>query len=135
LQRGKDASVSGMADGKRMESYDTFDLWAADQTAKHRKISNALRRLVQKTAPSLTESVKWGNGCWVGKKFPVAYLHAEADHLQFGFFGGAGLADPKKLLKGNGKFVRHIKVRTVEDIDAAAFSRLIRQAVKSERVR
>jgi hypothetical protein len=123
-----------MADGNRMKSYDTFDLWAADQSAKHRKIAAALRKLVQKTAPTLSEAVKWGNGCWVGKKYPVAYLHAEEDHLQFGFFGGAGLADPKELLVGSGKFVRHIKVRSLDDIDSAAFSQLIRQAVKSQRV-
>lgn len=117
---------------RKMKKYETFALWAADQLPKHKRIIGALRKLVKKTAPKLTESVKWGNGCWLGKEWPVIFLHAEPDHLQFGFFGGAGLTDPKGLLNGKGSHVRHIKVRSLGDIDEAAFSRLIRQAVKAE---
>ena len=116
-----------------MKKYETFPKWAADQLAGQKKIISAIRKLVKKTAPSLTETVKWGNGCWIGKEWPVAFLHAKDDHLQFGFFGGATLADPKGLLQGSGKFVRHLKVYTLSDIDETSFSRLIRQAVRQER--
>ena len=61
------------------------------------------------------------------------FLHAKDDHLQFGFFGGSGLSDPKKLLKGSGKYIKHIKVYTPDDIDSPAFSKLIKQAVRNER--
>jgi hypothetical protein len=116
-----------------MKKYMTFAGWAADQLVKQKKLISALRKLVKKAAPTLTESVKWGNGCWIGEEWPVAFLHAKTDHLQFGFFGGSGLSDPKGLLKGDGKYVRHIKVYTMADIDEAAFARLIRQAVRAER--
>jgi hypothetical protein len=47
----------------------------------------------------------------------VAFLHAKTDHLQFGFFGGSGLSDPEGLLKADGKYIRHIKVYAMDDID------------------
>ena len=52
------------------------------------------------------------------------------DHVQFGFFTGSALRDPDGLLRGEGKFVRHIKVRKRSDIDETAFATLLRQAVK-----
>jgi hypothetical protein len=118
-----------------MKSYESFDLWAADQDPKHRKLISALRNLVNKTAPNLSETVKWGNGCWVGKELPVIYIFAGYDILQFGFFGGSYLSDsdPKKLLKGSGKFVRHIPVQTLRDIDETAFKKLIKKATQNER--
>lgn len=116
-----------------MEKHSTFAHWAAAQHTKQKKTISALRRLMKKTAPTLTESVKWGNGCWLGEEWPVAFLHAKDDHLQFGFFGGTGLSDPANLLKGTGKHVKHIKIYAIGDINEAAFARLIRQAVRHER--
>jgi hypothetical protein len=116
-----------------MRKFATFAEWAADQHDRQKSMIRALRRLVKKTAPSLTEAVKWGNGCWLGEEWPVIFLHAKDDHLQFGFFGGTGLSDPDELLQGSGKHVKHIKVRTLKDIDPAAFGKLIRQAVRHER--
>src|SRR3954463_5276794 len=116
-----------------MKKYETFPQWAADQLAKQKKAISALRKLMKKVAPSLKESVKWGNGVWLGEEWPVAFLHAKDDHLQFGFFGGSGLSDPKGLLRGSGKYIKHLKVYKLSDIDEAAFTRLIRQATRHER--
>ena len=82
------------------------------------------------TAPELEEAVKWGNGCWVKGKAPVAYVYSDKDHVQFGFIRGASLKDPKSLLVGKGQYVRHVKVRAVKDIDEAAFWALLRQAAR-----
>jgi hypothetical protein len=116
-----------------MKKYETFSQWSADQWPKQKKMISALRKFMKKVAPSLTESVKWGNGVWLGEEWPVSFLHAKDDHLQFGFFGGSGLSDPKGLLEGSGKYIKHIKVRTLADINEVAFTRLIKQAVKAER--
>lgn len=128
-------SATKSAKKSRMRSYESFDLWEIDQTPKHRKLIRVLRKLVNKTAPSLSESVKWGNGCWVGEEWPVIFIFAGYDILQFGFFGGSDLsdADPKNLLKGSGKFVKHIPVPALSDIDETAFKRLIKKAKKNER--
>jgi hypothetical protein len=113
----------------KMKAYATFDLYLRDQRPRNRAVLRALRAFVRKTAPSLEESVKWGNGCWLSDGAPIAYVHSDADHVQFGFIRGASLRDPRGLLQGNGRFVRHTKVRRAEDIDRKAFAALLAQAV------
>ena len=113
-----------------MKTYASFDLYLADQPPKNKTIIKALRAFVKRTAPKLEESVKWGNGCWVNGKAPVAYVYSDKGFVQFGFFRGASLEDRKGLLEGKGQYVRHIKVRTVADIDRTAFAALLRQAIR-----
>jgi hypothetical protein len=114
----------------KMKAYATFDLYLADQSPRNRTIIKALRTFVKRTTPKLVESVKWGNGCWVKGKVPVAYVYSDKGWVQFGFFRGASLEDAKGLLEGKGQYVRHIKVRKVTDIDRAAFTALLRQAAR-----
>ena len=114
----------------KMKAYATFDLYLADQSPKNRTLIRALRKFVKGTAPKLVESVKWGNGCWVKGKAPVAYVYSAPGYVQLGFFHGASLDDPRGLLEGKAEYVRHIKVRTIEDIDEAAFGALLRQAAR-----
>jgi hypothetical protein len=114
----------------KMKSYASFDLYLADQSAKNRPLIRALRRFVARAAPKLQESVKWGNGCWLKGKDPVCYVYSAPGYVQFGFFRGASLADPRGLLEGKGEYVRHVKVRTAKDIDETAFRALVRQAIR-----
>ncbi len=74
--------------------------------------------------------MKWGNGCWLKGKVPVAYVYSDKGYVQFGFIRGSALDDPKKLLHGKGAHVRHIKVRATSDIDARSFAAYLRQAIK-----
>ena len=114
----------------KMKAYATFDLYMADQPQKNRTLIRALRVFVKRTDPELVESVKWGNGCWLKGKAPVAYVYSDTDHVQFGFIRGASLKDPKHLLEGKGQYVRHTKVRKTADIDEKAFAALLRQATR-----
>ena len=114
----------------KMKSYATFDEYLADRQPKHRSIIRALRKFVERESPKLQESVKWGNGCWVKGKAPVAYVYSAPDHVQFGFFAGARLKDPKGLLQGKGRFVRHIRLQKPSEIDDAAFRALLKQAAR-----
>ncbi len=114
----------------KMKAYATFDLYLADQKPKNRTLIRALRKFVKATVPKLEESVKWGNGCWVKAKEPIAYVYSAPDLVQFGFFRGASLPDPRGLLEGKGEYVRHAKVRKLGDIDAAAFAALLRAAAR-----
>ena len=115
----------------KMHAYATFDDYLAAQSPRNRSIISALRDFVRRVAPRLTEAVKWGNGCWVGKNGPVAYVYSSPDCVQFGFFRGSALRDPKQLLNGQGQYVRHIKVRDPSAIDERAFGALLRQATRA----
>jgi hypothetical protein len=114
-----------------MKRYASFDDYLKAQNAGNQASIRALRRLVKRVAPGLSEAVKWGNGCWVSSNGPVAYVYSAADHVQFGFFNGSSLKDPRGLLEGQGKYVRHTKVRNPSEIDEQAFAALLRQAVGS----
>ena len=114
----------------KMKTYATFDEYFADQATRNQEVIRILRKFVKRVAPRLHESVKWGNGGWIKGNVPVVYVHCKDDHVQFGFFGGSALKDPKGLLNGQGKFVRHIKVVTRTDIHAAAFAALLKQAAQ-----
>ena len=114
----------------KMKKHASFDAYLADQIPKNRTVIRALRELVKRVAPHLEESVKWGNGCWLNGKAPVAYVYSAPDHVHFGFVQGSALKDPKKLLVGEGKYVRHVKVRKTSEIDERAFGALLRQAAK-----
>lgn len=115
---------------KRMKAYASFDAYLKDQTPRNRVIISALRSFVKRTSPRLSEAVKWGNGCWVGASGPVAYVYSATGYVQFGFFRGSALKDPKELLEGEGKYVRHIKVRGRSEIDERAFAALLKQAAR-----
>jgi hypothetical protein len=57
-----------------------------------------------------------------------AYVNAFKAHVNVGFFRGAEIADPDGLLQGTGKFMRHVKLRSESEVDAAELSRLIKTA-------
>lgn len=56
---------------------------------------------------------------------PFAYVNVFTSHVNVGFFQGASLPDPHRLLQGTGRFMRHVKLRPGKPLNAAALSRLI----------
>ena len=59
---------------------------------------------------------------------PFGYVNVFTSHMNVGFFHGAALRDPARLLQGNGKSMRHVKLRPGTDIDTEELSRLIEAA-------
>lgn len=63
------------------------------------------------------------------------YVNAFRDHVNVGFFFGALLKDPARLLEGTGKRGRHVKLWPDREIDSAALARLINEAYRDIRAR
>jgi hypothetical protein len=42
---------------------------------------------------------------------PFGYVNVFTSHVNVGFFQGAALRDPARLLQGTGKFMRHVKLK------------------------
>src|SRR5689334_13835925 len=59
---------------------------------------------------------------------PFAYVNAFKAHANVGFFYGAMLADPAHLLEGEGKRMRHVKLRPGQEPDDNALGGLIAAA-------
>jgi hypothetical protein len=59
---------------------------------------------------------------------PFAYVGVFRAHVDVGFFHGAALPDPLKLLEGTGKSMRHVKLKPGRDLDRSALEALITHA-------
>ena len=56
---------------------------------------------------------------------PFGYVGIFKAHVNIGFFQGAALKDPAKLLEGTGKRMRHVKLKPGHALDVAALDGLI----------
>jgi hypothetical protein len=89
---------------------------------------NRLRGLVKTVVPDAVETSKWGNITYLLDGRNLAWIVCYRDHADLGFFRGAELKSSR--LEGSGKGLRHVKVRTTDDIDESEFGRLLHDAVK-----
>lgn len=63
------------------------------------------------------------------------YVNAYKQHVNVGFFFGALLEDPARLLEGTGKRGRHVKLRPGSVVDSAALAQLVDEAYADIRAR
>jgi hypothetical protein len=66
---------------------------------------------------------------------PFAYVNVFTAHVNVGFFQGASLPDPGRLLQGKGKFMRHVTLKPGTATDAASLHRLIEAAYADMKMR
>ncbi|PKV62454.1 DUF1801 domain-containing protein [Pontibacter ramchanderi] len=90
-------------------------------SGKHKETLEALRQLVHDTVSGLTEEFKWGRPVFRANK-DFAYLKTAKAYVTLGFFQFDKLNDPKGLLEGTGKDMRHIKIKNVLEIDRELLS-------------
>jgi hypothetical protein len=95
---------------------------------------SALRQLIREAAPDAVESIKWGQPVYEVNG-PFAHIKAFKNHVNFGFWRGAELTDPKGILKGTGSRMRHVELRSPEDIDTATLQAMVRTAVEMNRIK
>ena len=63
------------------------------------------------------------------------YVNAFKEHVNVGFFFGAVLQDPARLLEGTGKRMRHVKLRPGREVDPTALDQLVQAAYVDIRAR
>lgn len=66
---------------------------------------------------------------------PFAYVNVFKAHVNVGFFLGAELKDPARLLEGTGKRMRHVKIRPDAPLNSKALGALIQEAYADVKVR
>jgi hypothetical protein len=92
------------------------------QNSPQKEICIYLRNLIHKTIPGSSEEMKWGVPVFSGGKF---YIGSFKDSVNLGF-SIIGLDDSEiALFNGTGKTMRHIKIRSMEDIDDNKLVKLI----------
>jgi hypothetical protein len=68
-------------------------------------------------------------GCGPKMNDMFCYIAAARRHVNLGFCRGALLADPNRVLEGEGKTMRHIKFRSESDVERPFVRRYIRAAI------
>jgi hypothetical protein len=63
------------------------------------------------------------------------YVNVFTSHVNVGFFQGASLPDPTRLLQGAGMFMRHVKLKPGTTANAAALKTLIEAAYSDIKAR
>ena len=66
---------------------------------------------------------------------PFGYVNVFTSHVNVGFFHGAALRDPARLLQGAGKYMRHVKLRPGMVTNTRALSELIDAAYSDIKAR
>ncbi len=92
-----------------------------------------LRALVKKAVPRATESINRWRIPTFESNGPMCYFSVGKNHVTFGFLRGTSLDDPKELLEGTGKNLRHVKLRSVEDLGRVGLRQLIIAAASLNR--
>jgi hypothetical protein len=96
----------------------------------------ALREIVLEEAPDASESVYqvYTVAIWFGfsgkMKDMFCYIATGAKHVNLGFPRGTSLADPNRVLEGEGKAMRHIKFASLPDVQRPFVRRYIQAAME-----
>lgn len=98
-----------------------------------REMALKARETVQRVAPKATERVHTG---WkiivygLGDKMAEQFcaIMPLRSYVNLGFYKGTDLPDPKGLLEGTGKRLRHVKIKQIENADGPALRALIKAA-------
>lgn len=89
-------------------------------------ILEALRKIVHETVGNVSEEIKWG--------FPVfatttdfAYLRFAKKHITLGFYNINKIKDPDNLLEGEGNTLKHIKIKSLNEIKVDIIKEWLKQ--------
>ena len=114
-------------DGAR-ERDPAIDAWMSEHAGELGSIALEWFEVMRKCGDEVRELLH--DGCPVAclGDAPFGYVNVFTSHVNVGFFHGNALPDPARLLVGNGRFMRHVKLRPGEATNTAALRRLIEQA-------
>ena len=117
-----------MLEGKNAKEW--IDWYVDTKPAELRGVAEQLRKLMKKTVKSAKESVNSWKIPTYESNGPMCFFMVGKYHVTFGFLRGTSLPDPAGLLQGTGKNVRHVKLRTAEDVNEPALRKLLQAAAR-----
>ena len=105
-----------------------IDAWMKEHAGELGAIAHQWFEVMRKCGDEVRELLH--DGCPVAclGDAPFGYVNAFTAHVNVGFFHGASLRDPARLLEGTGKFMRHVKLKPGTPPNAAELHNLIEAA-------
>ena len=112
-----------------------IDAWFNERQGELGAIAHHWFQLMRNCGDEVREILH--DGCPVAclGDVPFGYVNIFTSHLNVGFFQGAALPDPARLLQGTGKYMRHVKLRPGTPTDALALGKLIETAYSDIKAR
>jgi len=92
------------------------------QKSPQLEICKKLRKLIIKTFPKINENIKLGVMWYEG----MYYIVGLKDSVNLGFSVKGLLKKDKDKFQGSGKSMRHLKFKTIEDIDEKNVVKLLK---------
>lgn len=87
-----------------------------------------MRDIVFDIYPETNERIIYGGIMFSINTQDFGGLFVNKNHISFEFGKGFEMKDPSKLLEGTGKFRRHLKIRSIEDIKNKEVVFFVKQA-------
>ena len=117
--------MKAIADGREW-----IDEYVSRKEVTLREVAQGVRQLMRKTVPSVRESVNPWKMPTFESNGPMCFFTIGKSHVTFGFLRATSLPDPEKLLEGTGKNLRHVKLRSPEDLRNPTLKKLIKAAAR-----
>ena len=95
---------------------------------EYRDVANKLRQLMWEAAPKAIEEISYGIPVYKGKRI-FAVISPNKKGITFSFSHGSEFEDKYDLLRGVGKVSKHIKIKSLKDVDSTVLKYYIKQAV------
>ncbi len=112
-----------------------IDAWMKEHTGELGASANGWFEVMRKCGDEVREILH--DECPVAclGDAPFGYVNVFTSHVNVGFFHGAALPDPARLLQGTGKLMRHVKLKPGTATNAAALNNLIHAAYSDIKAR
>ena len=112
-----------------------IDAWMKQRAGALGAIAHEWFEMMRKCGDEVRELLHDGHPVACLGDAPFGYVDVFTLHVNVGFFHGAALRDPARLLQGAGKFMRHVKLRPGLATNESALSRLIEAAYSDIKAR
>jgi hypothetical protein len=118
-----------------MERDPSIDAWLSHQPGELGVIARTWFAQFRNCGDDVRELMH--DGCPVAciEDVPFGYVNVFKAHVNVGFYFGAELPDPRGLLEGTGKRMRHVKLRPDRELDTSALQVLIAAAYADVKAR
>ena len=119
MKKSNDIATQEFVDGIKLQDYDKY------------QILLRIREIVFDNYPQVKERIMYG---WIMFSDPddMGGVFVYQNHISFEFSNGYKFNDPDKQLEGKGQYRRHVKHRSMDDLENKKFDFFMKQIKDKE---
>jgi len=104
--------------------------YIASLPSPQKEICQSLRELILENFPQMREEFKWNYPAYYYNGKRICLASGFKEHVTVELFYGARLQDAQGRIVGVGKNTRHMKLKSVKEIDTNYFVDLLQQSIE-----